>query len=132
MADNDDPGAEPPHGCRDVLDVRRERQLRGVGGLAPEVVSKVDRVAFPAAPGEVAEEALPEPRPAQLAVDEEQRLAPRTTLRQPRLDVDAAIGQLDLVLAHRPALGRRDRRSREQYLGQAVDQVGHRVTTRAG
>ena len=77
------------------LDVERGRVRR----LRPEVVAQVEGVALPAAAGEVVEVALPDPRPAQLAVDEQDRLAPRAALGQPRLHVQAALGELDLVLA---------------------------------
>ena len=100
-------GPEPLHRRADVVDERLERELGRVGGLAPVVVPKVEGVALPAAPGEVAEEALPGPRPAELAVDEQQRLPARSALGQPRLDVQAALVQLDLVLADGPAGWRR-------------------------
>ena len=94
------------------------------------VVLEVEGVALPAATGEVAEVALPEPRAGQLAVDEQQRLPSRTALGQPRLDVHAAVVQLDLVLAHRAAV-------RGRVLGAGEDLVGGRLghgvlTIRAG
>jgi hypothetical protein len=63
-------------------------------------------------------------------VDEQQGLPARAALRQPRLDVHAAIVQLDLVLAHRSAVRRR-------VLGAGEDLVGGRlghgvITIRAG
>ncbi len=89
VTDHDDAGAEPLEGADDVLGVGVERQRRRIGGLRPEVVAQVEGVALPAARGEVAEVALPDPRTGQLAVDEQQRLAARPPLGQPRLDVDA-------------------------------------------
>ena len=74
-------GPEPVERRDDVLDVRVEREGRRVGRQRPVVVAQVDRVAFPAAPREVAEEPLPDPRAGELAVDEQQRLAPRPSLR---------------------------------------------------
>ena len=108
VADDDGRRAEPLERRDDVLGVRVEREVGRVRGLRPVVVAQVQRVAFPAAAGEVAEVALPHPRAGQLAVDEQQRLAPRAPLGQPRLDVEAAIVQLDLVLADRPAVDRRE------------------------
>jgi hypothetical protein len=94
------------------------------------VVLEVECVALPAAPGEVAEIALPEPRPGELAVDEQQRLAARPALGQPRLDVHAAVVQLDLVLAHRAAVRRRVLGAGEDLVG---GRLGHGVLTiRAG
>ena len=107
VADDDRRRAEPLERGDDVLGVGVERELGRVRGLRPEVVAQVEGVALPAAPGEVAEVALPQPRAGQLAVDEQQRLAPRAPLGQPRLDVEAAIVELDLVLADRPAVDRR-------------------------
>jgi hypothetical protein len=63
------------------------------------VVAQVEGVTLPAAAGEVVEVPLPDPRAAELAVDEQDRLAPRPPLGQPRFDVQAAVDDLDLVLA---------------------------------
>ena len=89
---------------RHVVEVRLEGEALGIGRPAPEVVAEVERVALPAAPGEVAQPALPEPRSGQLAVDVEERAAARAPLREPALDVDAALLDLDLVLADRAGL----------------------------
>ena len=78
---DDDARAEPLDRRDDVVGVGVERQAGRVGGLRPEVVAQVERVALPAAAGEVAEEALPEPRSGELAVDEQQRPAARSALR---------------------------------------------------
>ena len=110
------PGREPLERRDDVLGVGVERERRRVGGLRPVVVAQVEGVALPAARREVAEVALPEPRAGQLAVDEQQRLAARAPLGQPRLDVDAALVELDLVLADRTAVGRRDLGAGEDLL----------------
>ena len=103
MADGDDVGPEPLHRRDDVLGVGLEVERGRVRGLRPVVVAEVEGVALPAAAGEVAEVALPDPGAAELAVDEQERLAARAPLRQPGLDVQAALGELDLVLADGPA-----------------------------
>src|SRR4051794_1236024 len=73
-------------------------------------------MALPAPRREVAEEPLPQPRTRQLAVDEEERLPPRSALREPRLDVQAAVVELDLVLPDGPAVRRRDLRPGEDLV----------------
>ena len=45
---------------------------------------------------------MPDPRPTQLTVDEHERPAPRAPFGQPRLDMDPALEQVDLVLADGP------------------------------
>jgi hypothetical protein len=108
VTDDDGRRPEPLQRRHDIFRVRVEGQLRGVGGSRPEVVLEVERVTLPTARGEVAEEPLPDPRAGELAVDEEQRLPAGAPLRQPRLDVDATVVKLDLVLPDRPTVGRRD------------------------
>jgi hypothetical protein len=54
---------------------------------------------FPAARREVAQIPVPQPRTTELPVEQVQRLAARATLGQPRLDVQAAVGNDALVLA---------------------------------
>jgi hypothetical protein len=133
VADDDGRRPEPVQGRHDVLDVRVERELGRVRGRGPVVVAQVDRVALPAATREVAEVAFPQPRAGELAVDEEQWLAARAPLRQPGLDVDAAVVQLDLVLAHRPAVDRRQLGARQDGVGDRIRDVIHgRFTTHAG
>src|SRR5204862_853508 len=107
---------EPDQAGDDILDIRIEGQLRRIDRPRPEVVLEVEGVSLPAARSEVAEEPLPEPRAGQLSVHEQEWLASRASLRQPRFDVDAAIVELDLVLADRPAVRRRDLRSGEDLL----------------
>src|SRR5262245_61064404 len=99
MTDRDDRGTKPVHRGADIIDEALEREVGGVRRLAPVVVAQIERVALPAAAGEIAKKPLPCPRPGELTVNEEQRLASRAALRQPRLDVQAALVQLDLVLA---------------------------------
>jgi hypothetical protein len=106
-----------------VVDVDVERQLVRVGRAGPVVVLEVQGVAFPTARREVAEVALPQPRPGELAVDEQERLAARPPFRQPRLDVQAAVVELDLVLADRTPVGARHLRPSEDLVG---GRVGHR------
>jgi hypothetical protein len=65
------------------------------------VIPEVEGMPLPSAACQVAEPSLPEPRTGQLTVDEEERPPPRATLGQPRLDVEAALLELDLVLADR-------------------------------
>ncbi len=117
---------------RHVVEVRLEGEALGIGRAAPEVVAEVERVALPAAPGEVAQPALPEPRSGKLAVDVEERAAARAPLRQPALDVDAALLDLDLVLADRPAAGRRAPGCRRGTRIVAIERVVVHVTTRGG
>ena len=105
VPDDHDPGPESLERRDDILRVGVERERRGIGRLRPVVVAQVERVALPAARREVAEVALPEPRAGELAVDEQQWLAARAPLGQPRLDVDAPLVQLDLVLADGTAVG---------------------------
>ena len=106
VADDDRRRTEALHRGDDVLGVRADVERRRVGGLRPEVVAQVEGVALPAAAGEVVEVPLPDPRAAELAVDEQDRLAPRPPLGQPRFDVQAAVDDLDLVLADGPPVGR--------------------------
>ena len=129
VADHDDARAEPLDRRDDVVGVGVERERRRIGGLRPEVVAQVERVALPAAPGEVAEVALPEPRPGELAVEEQERPAARSALGQPRLDVQAALDELDLVLADGPA-GRRRRGGRSS--GEAEGGIRLSARTRNG
>src|SRR6185503_6858193 len=84
------------------------------------VVAQVEGVALPAASREVPEVALPGPRSGELAVDEQERLPPRSTLGQPRLHVDPALIELDLVLSNRPAVG-------GWHLGSGEDLLGGRL-----
>ena len=70
--------------------------------LAPVVAAQVQRVALPATRREVAQEAMPLPRAAQLPVEQVERLAARTAFGQPRLDVQAAFADDALVLADGP------------------------------
>ena len=88
-----------------VVHVGVEVELLEIVHIGPEVAAQVERVALPAALREVLQVALPQPRAAQLAVDEEERPPPRSALGQPRLDVEAALLDDDLVLAHRPVVG---------------------------
>ena len=81
-----------PDAGDDVIDVGVEVELGEIGRLGPVVAAQVERVALPAARREVAQEALPQPRTAELAVEHVQRLATRAALGQPRLDVQAAVG----------------------------------------
>ncbi len=60
-------------------------------------------MALPATRREVVQPALPDPRSAEFAVHEQEGLPARPALGQPRLDVQAPLGQLDLVLADRAA-----------------------------
>src|SRR4029453_9158603 len=76
----------------------------------------------PARRGEEVEHPPQPPRAGELPVDEHQRLAPRTPLRQPRLDIDAAVVELDLVLADRPAVRRWHRGTGQDGLR---DGIGH-------
>ncbi len=78
---------------------------------------------LPTAPGEVPEIPLPQPGAGELAMDEQQRLASRAPLRQPRFDVEPAVEQLDLVLADGPAVGGRDLGAGEDLVGRCL---GHR------
>ena len=119
VADHDGRRAEPVDRRDDVVDVRRRTSARAGRPSATSSGSEVEGVALPAARREVAEVPLPEPRAGELAVDEQQRLATRSTLGQPRLDVQAAVVELDLVLADGPAVGGRD-------LGAGEDPVGCR------
>src|SRR5690242_3050975 len=80
------------------------------------MVAQVEGMALPAARREVAEVALPDPRPGQLAVEEEQRLATGPSFGQPGLDVQAAGVELDLVLANGPAVLGRDLGAGEDLL----------------
>ena len=125
-------GPEPLHRGDHVLGVGLDVERGRVRGLRPVVVAQVEGVALPAAAGEVVQVALPDPGAAELAVDEQERLAARAPLGQPGLDVQAALGQLDLVLADGPAARRRVRG--EEAVGGG--EVGHRgrsrPTTRAG
>ena len=129
VADRDGRRAQAVERRDDVLDVHVERQLRRVGRPRPMMVLEVERVALPAARREVPEIPLPEPRPGELAVDEQQRLAARPPFGQPRLDVQAPVVELDLVLADRPAVRGRD-------LGAGKDLIrgrfGHRRHLAAG
>src|SRR4029079_4537580 len=99
MADDHDARREPLEGRDDILGVGVERERRRVRGLRPVVIAQVERVTLPAACCEVAEVALPQPRAGQLAVDEQEWLASRAPFGQPRLDIDPALIELDLVLA---------------------------------
>ena len=130
VADHDDPGAEPLERRDDVLRVGVERERRRVRGLRPEMVAQVERVALPAAGGEVAEVALPQPRAGELAMDEQERLATRAPLGQPRLDVDARARR-----ARSRPCGRAGRSSRGPGRGPGSAQASYRacrLTTRAG
>ncbi len=122
MADRHHARSEPIDRGADVIDEALEREVRGVRRLAPVVVAQVEGMALPAATGEIAEEPLPGPRAGKLAMHEQQRLAPRATLGQPGLDVQAAVVQLDLVLADGPT------RRRQEGIGAR----GHRSSIRAG
>jgi hypothetical protein len=121
VADDDDPGAEPLDGRDDIVGVRVERERRRVGRLGPEVVAQVEGMPLPAATGEVAEVALPQPRAGQLAVEEQERSPAGPSLGQPRLDVQSALGELDLVLADgSTAGGRRGARSSGEARGESA------------
>jgi hypothetical protein len=105
----------------DVVHVVVEVDQGDFGRLRPEVVAQVEGVALPAAAREVRQVALPDPRPGQLAVDEQQRPASRTPLRHPRLHVEPAFGDFNLVLADRAAVGADRMRSGDvQLVGDVV------------
>ena len=89
-----------------IADVGREVERLVVGRVRPVVAAQVHGMSLPAALREVLLVAMPDPGARQLTVDEEERLAAGPSFRQPRLDVDAAIEQVDLVLAHGPGAGR--------------------------
>ena len=72
-----------------IVDVAVEVELLEVGRVGPEVRPQVEGVPLPAALREVLEVALPDPRAAQLAVEQVQRPATRASLGQPALDVQA-------------------------------------------
>ena len=129
VADRHGVRSEAVHRRDDVLGVGLERELARIRGRRPVVVAQVERVALPAAAREVAEVALPDPRATELAVDQQQRFPPRSTLGQPRLDVQPTIVELDLVLAHRPPV-RGGAAAAEDRLGWAG--IGHSVTIRGG
>ena len=132
VADRHGVGPDPLEPGRDVVEVGLEREPLGVRRPAPVVVAEVEGVALPAAPGEVAEPALPEPRAGQLAVDVEERSAARASLGQPALDVDAALLDLDLVLADGTASGPGPVGCRRGTRPVAVERVVVHLTTRAG
>ncbi len=83
-------------------------------------------MSFPAAPGEVPEVSLPEPRTRELAVNEQERLPAGATLGEPGLDVQAAVEELDLVFANWPAGRGRDLRSGQDVVGR---RLGHPRST---
>lgn len=107
MAHRDHGGAQPVQRGDHVLGVGLDVEGGRVRRLRPVVVSEVEGVPLPAAAREVMQVALPDPRPAELAVDEQERLAAGAALRQPGLHVQAAIDELDLVLADGAASGSR-------------------------
>jgi hypothetical protein len=81
VADRDDVWPQALHRRDHVLGVQLDVERRRVRGLGPVVVPQVEGVALPAAAREVVEEALPHPGAAQLAVDEQDRLAAGPALR---------------------------------------------------
>ena len=86
-----------------VVDIRVQVEHLEVGRVRPEMSPQVEGVPLPAALREVLEVALPDPRATQLAVEQVQRSATGAALRQPALDVQPALLDDDLVLAHRSA-----------------------------
>ena len=86
-----------------IVDVAVQVERLEVGGVRPEVRPQIEGVPLPAALCEVLEVPLPDPGATQLTVEQIQRSATGPALRQPALDVQAAILDDDLVLAHGPA-----------------------------
>ena len=105
VADGHGRGTESLQGRDHVLRVRLDVEGCRVRRLRPVVVAQVEGMALPATAREVVQVALPDPGATELAVDEQERLPARPSLGQPRLDVEAPLRELDLVLADGPTAG---------------------------